>query len=95
MVKEHRYLFDVADITEVVYACPKCQCKMGFPVRAEHAPTPSENCQSCGEPILTPSGEHGINPNVTFLRNLRAVLMSSGVKPRLVIPDPDGQDTNH
>ena len=95
MVKTHLFVFDVQDITEVVYACPKCQCKMVFPVRAANTPTPSEHCQSCGESILAPLQEHEINPSLTFLKNLRAVLMSSGVKPSLVVPDPDGQDTNH
>ena len=85
MVKEHQYVFDVQDITELVYACPECKHKMVCQVRSEHQP--AEKCPSCDEPILARDYQ-GINPNITFLKNLRAVLMSKNVQLKLVVPDP-------
>ena len=88
MVKERRYVFDVGDITQVVYACPRCKHEMVYLVNSANSPQ-GENCTSCGKAVLKKPDTDTINPNVTFLANLRAVLMSQSVRVRLVVPDPD------
>ena len=86
MVKEHLYVFDVQDIREIAYVCPQCGHKMVCSVKGEQKP--GERCASCNKQLMMPD-EEGINLNVTFLSNLRRVLMSNSVKIRLVVPDPD------
>ena len=88
MVKERRYVFDVGDIEQIIYACPCCKHEMVYRVQSSHAPQ-GETCASCGWGILKKPDIETTNPNVTFLVNLRAALMTDSVRVRLVVPDPD------
>ena len=35
MVKEHRYVFDVEDITKLIYTCPHCDMEVSYPIEGK------------------------------------------------------------
>ena len=51
---------------------------------------PESHCTACGNNLMAPT-EQGVDPNLTLLRNLRAVrrVVNPSVAFRFVIPDPD------
>ena len=89
MVKEHRYLFDVSDITGIVYSC--LHCKQEVVCRLDSEYTPGDTCVSCGQ-RLAPVGPNGINPARTLLTNLRHLLRMQDPTARVqfVVPDSGG-----
>ena len=93
MVKERRYVFDVGDIDQIVYGCPRCKHEMVYLVHSSHVPQ-SETCASCGWGILKKPDIETANQNVTFLMNLRAALKTDSVRVRLVVPDPDEEKSD-
>ena len=88
MVKEHRYLFDLEDISSLIYTCNKCGHEAVCKIDGDFAPTP--HCAGCRNPILKPNVD-GIDARVTFLINLRHVLdlmkADKSVRLRLTVPD--------
>ena len=93
MVKEHRYLFDVADIRGIVYSCPHCKQEVVCKLDGEYAP--GDTCVSCGQP-LAPRVSSGINPARTLLTNLRYLLRMQDPTARVqfVVHDTDSQEKN-
>ena len=91
MVKERRYLFDVADITGIVYSCLHCKQEVVCKLDGEYAP--ADTCVSCGQP-LAPLVTAGINPARTLLTNLRHLLRMQNPTARVqfVVPETDSQD---
>ena len=89
MVKEHRYLFDVADIQSLVFTCPKCRQEMTYPLDGLYRP--NGHCVSCGEPLDHETAHDRQDPNLTLLVNLRHVLKLSNpsVRVQFVVVDPD------
>ena len=84
MVKEHRYVFDVEDITKLIYTCPHCDMEVSYPIEGKF--NPSTDCSSCSQPFMERT-----DPNIRFLYNLRGLLKLSKPRVRLsiVVPDPD------
>ena len=89
MVKERRYVFDVQDISSVIYACNNCGqetvCKLDDRYR------PPRDCPCCSRPLMPTSQESGLDPNEVLLTNLRSVLRldNPSVRFRFVVPDID------
>ena len=91
MVKERRYLFDVRDISSIVFACLNCKQEVVCKLDGEYSP--GGICVSCGQPLAAPV-PGGINPARTLLTNLRYLLRMSDPTARVqfVVPDTDQQD---
>ena len=88
MVKERRYVFDVRDITGIIYACTHCGQEIVCKPDGEYAP--GDRCVSCYEPLAgqLPSG---INPARTLLTTIRHLRRMSNptARVRFVVSDPD------
>ena len=86
MVKERRYVFDVGDISSLVFTCQNCKQEVVYPLDSDYKP--HNRCQSCGEDLLTPTIVDGIDPNITLLINIRRILKLADPKVRLrfVVP---------
>ena len=78
MVKEHRYVFDLEDITKLIYTCPHCDMEVSYPIQGKFEP--STHCSSCSAPFMERSMNQR-DPNITFFYNLRALLELSKLKP--------------
>ena len=89
MMKEHRYVFDLEDITKLIYTCPHCDMEVSYPIEGEFGPR-STDCSSCSQPFME-SSTNRANPNIAFLYNLRALLKLPKPRVRLsiVASDPD------
>ena len=89
MVKDRRYVFDVDDISSIIYACPHCGHEVVCKLDSQYEP--GSNCHNCRSPILAANPETGRNPALTFLHNLRWVLgmPKGGVRVRVVVPYQD------
>ena len=93
MVKEHRYVFDVADISSLIFTCQNCGQEVVCKLEGEFSP--GDHCVSCSESLSTTNTKNGIDPHHTLLINLRRVLKVSdaSVKVKFVVPDPDKPTT--
>lgn len=91
MVKERRILFDVTDITGIVYSCLNCKQEVVCKLDGEYAP--AITCVSCGHPLAS-SSDAGLNPARTLLTNLRYLLRMQDPTARVqfVVPDDNIQD---
>ena len=86
MVKERRYVFDLSDITSLIYTCRHCEQEIVCKLDGEYAP--SASCASCGGALAAPSKQM-IHPARTLLTNLRHLLKRSDsqVRVQFVVPD--------
>lgn len=90
MVKERRYVFDIQDLSSLIYACPHCGHEAVCSL--QHETHPPARCGSCEERLMVPDHVNGIDPAITLLQNLRKLLGKPApgrVRVRLVVPDPD------
>ena len=92
MVRERRYIFGVEDISSLIYACPKCshevECKLSGPSDSYN---PGPRCVSCGEDLMCPTDDEGLDPHDVLLRNLRRVLRTDDpkVQVKFAVYDPE------
>ena len=81
-------MFDVQDISSVIYACPHCGYEAVCAIKGKSLPP--THCGSCNKPLTVPDQQNGLDPSVTQLHNLRALLKKTApdrVRFRFVVPD--------
>ena len=88
MVKERRYVFDVSDITSLLYVCSECGQEVAC--KLENVFQPSENCSSCNA-FLKTEDSSAPDPSYMVLMQLRRIqkVTKPRVQLRFVVSDPD------
>ena len=71
MVREQRYLFDVADISALLYTCHHCGQEIA--VRIEGDYSPPDYCPGCSESLSSAVGKPE-TPDRILLVSLRRIL---------------------
>ena len=86
MVTERRYLFEIQDISTLIYTCSQCNHEVHCQLSENYVP--DRCCPSCSNDLVVPQSDL-IDPNEALLRNLRHVLSlkSPRVKLKLVVTE--------
>ena len=85
MTKEHRYVFDVEDISGLALVCRKCETEVVYRIDGKYFP--ADHCVGCDARLGMPAIADGEDPSFDLLRNIRRVakLDNPVVKLRFIV----------